>query len=384
MTTAEIIAIGTELLLGETIDTNTGFIARALRGVGVNLYRTQSIGDNNDRIATVMREALSRAEIVITTGGLGPTVDDPTREAAALASGRLLEFHPELWLQITNRISRYGRVPTENQKKQAFLPQNALVIQNSVGTAPAFILELGQRSLICLPGVPREMETLLLQDVIPYLQSHFNLTEVIQIRTLHVSGLGEGVIDELVGDLESLSNPTVGLAAHSGVVSVRITAKGHSASDCLVMLDDVETQLRQRLGENLFGMDSDTLEGVVLHIADQKGWTIASIEFQTGNALATRLSKTSESSYRGGADLSQLEISWVDSLEKEMSNRNSNVGLGLACISKNDEHKAQIQLITPSVNDQVDLKYGGHPENFLLWAVNNALDLLRRKMLNSK
>jgi nicotinamide-nucleotide amidase len=187
MPTAEIITIGTELLLGETVDTNTRFIARALRGLGVDLYRTQTVGDNAGRIAAAVAEAQQRADIVITTGGLGPTVDDPTRQAIAEAMGTTLEFQPELWKQIVGRIARYGRTPTENQKRQAYIPDGAIVIENPVGTAPAFIVETRRGAVITLPGVPREMETLLSDVVVPYLQKRFNLQEIIKIRTRHVS-----------------------------------------------------------------------------------------------------------------------------------------------------------------------------------------------------
>ena len=148
MPTAEIIAIGTELLLGETADTNTLYIARALRGLGIDLFRAQTIGDNAGRIAETVRLALERADIVITTGGLGPTVDDPTRQAIADSVGATLEFHPELWEQISARIARYGRTPTGNQKRQAFIPKDAIVIENPVGTAPAFIVEISSSSAI--------------------------------------------------------------------------------------------------------------------------------------------------------------------------------------------------------------------------------------------
>ena len=135
MPSAEIITIGTELLLGETADTNTRFIARTLRGLGVDLYRTQTVGDNAGRIAEAILQALERADIVITTGGLGPTVDDPTRQAVAEALGTELEFRPELWEQIVNRIGHYGRTPTENQKRQAYLPKGAIAIENPVAVS---------------------------------------------------------------------------------------------------------------------------------------------------------------------------------------------------------------------------------------------------------
>lgn len=141
MPSAEIITIGTEILLGEIVDTNTRFLARALRGLGVDLFRTVTIGDNAQRIAEAIQDSLRRADIVITTGGLGPTVDDPTREAVARAAGVETEFREELWEQVKAVIARYGRTPGENQKRQAVVPRGAIAIQNPVGTAPAFIVE---------------------------------------------------------------------------------------------------------------------------------------------------------------------------------------------------------------------------------------------------
>ena len=141
MPSAEIITIGTEILLGEIVDTNTRYIARVLRGMGVDLFRTITIGDNVERIAESIRNSMSRAEIVITTGGLGPTIDDPTREAVARAAGVELEFREDLWEQVVESISRYGRKPSENQKRQAYAPKGALGIKNPVGTAPCFIVE---------------------------------------------------------------------------------------------------------------------------------------------------------------------------------------------------------------------------------------------------
>ncbi|MFN2128415.1 MAG: competence/damage-inducible protein A, partial [Anaerolineales bacterium] len=195
MPTAEIITIGTELLLGETVDTNTRYIARALRDKGVDLFRTSTIGDNPDRIAEIIREGLQRADIIITTGGLGPTIDDPTRHAIALAIGVETEFRAELWDQIKERFKRYGRTPTENNKRQAFVPKGSIAIENTVGTAPAFICEIENRAIIALPGVPREMEHLMQVEVLPYLKNRFKLTGVIKSRVLHTSGVGESQID---------------------------------------------------------------------------------------------------------------------------------------------------------------------------------------------
>src|SRR6266542_3428317 len=228
MPSAEIITIGTEILLGEIVDTNTRYIAQTLRGMGVDLYRTITIGDNTERIAEAIRNSMKHAEIVITTGGLGPTIDDPTRDAVAKAAGVETEFREDLWQQVVATIARYGRTPSENQKRQAYVPKGSISVANPVGTAPCFIVETERNAVISLPGVPNEMEHILHESIIPYLQKRFNLDEVIKVRVLHCAGLGEGMIDEQITDLEMLSNPTIGLAAHTGVVDVRIAAKAKS------------------------------------------------------------------------------------------------------------------------------------------------------------
>src|SRR5512133_3101571 len=158
MTSAEIITIGTEILLGEIVDTNTRYLAHNLRSLGVDLYRTITIGDNEDRIADAIRESMARADIVITTGGLGPTIDDPTREAVAKAAGVETEFREYLWQQVVATIARYGRPPSENQKRQAYVPKGSIGVPNPVGTAPCFIVEINLNAVISLPGVPNEME----------------------------------------------------------------------------------------------------------------------------------------------------------------------------------------------------------------------------------
>ena len=228
MPSAEIVTIGTEILLGEIVDTNTRHIALALRDLGLDLFRTVTIGDNVERIAAAIRDSMQRTDIIITTGGLGPTVDDPTREAIARAAGLETEFSEELWQQVIETISRYGRKPSENQRRQAVIPKGAIPIRNPVGTAPAFIVETPRTTIISLPGVPHEMEHILHESVIPYLRKRYSLRQVIKVRVLHCAGLGEGTIDEKIGDLETLANPTVGLATHTGVVDVRIAAKAES------------------------------------------------------------------------------------------------------------------------------------------------------------
>ena len=259
MPSAEIITIGTEILLGEIVDTNTRFLARALRGLGVNLFRTVTIGDNSARITEAIQESMRRADIILTTGGLGPTVDDPTREAVARAAGVETEFREDLWEQVKAVIMRYGRVPGENQKRQAYIPQGAIAIENPVGTAPSFIVEFPREgktgAIISLPGVPQEMELLFHRSVAPYLQKKFDLRDVIKVRLLHTSGWSEASIDEKVEDFEQLANPTVGLAAHTGIVDIRIAAKAESEAEADRMILEVETTIRDRLGSAVYGAD---------------------------------------------------------------------------------------------------------------------------------
>ena len=292
MPSAEIITIGTEILLGEIVDTNTRHIALALRDLGLDLFRTVTIGDNVERIAAVIRESMQRTDVIITTGGLGPTVDDPTREAVAKAAGLETEFSEELWQQVVETISRYGRKPSENQRRQAVIPKGAIPVRNPVGTAPAFIVETPRTAIISLPGVPNEMEHILHESVIPYLQKRYELHQVIRVRVLHCAGLGEGTIDEKIGDLETLANPTVGLAAHTGVVDVRIAAKAENESIAVELIAGIERDLRQRLGSAVFGADDDRLETVALDAAARRGWTLVGVESGLQGMLAERLPRT--------------------------------------------------------------------------------------------
>jgi competence/damage-inducible protein CinA-like protein len=368
MTSAEIITIGTEILLGEIVDTNTRYLARNLRGLGVDLYRTITIGDNVERIASAIRESMERAEIVITTGGLGPTVDDPTREAVARAVGTEVEFREELWQQVVTTISRYGRTPSENQKRQAYVPQNAIAIPNPVGTAPAFIVETERNAVISLPGVPKEMEHLLHESVIPYLQKRFELRHIIKVRVLHTSGLGEGMVDEKIGDLETLSNPTVGLAAHNGVVDIRIAAKSETEAEADRMIAEVEQDLHTRLKGVIFGADDDTLEGVALAAADRRGWNVVSLERGLPDSMSRRLPNLTSLDLQPGSLMNELRAA----LKRDPAR---NAALGIACFV--DDMAAELGVITPRGEKSMRITYGGHPRNLPRWAFNNALNMLR-------
>lgn len=270
MTRAEIITIGTELLLGEIQDTKTHFLASQLRQLGIDLFRVTTVGDNTLRIADMIRESLSRADIIITTGGLGPTIDDPTRNAAALAFNVEMIFHAELWEKINDRFQARGVVPSENNRKQAYLPASAIAIDNPVGTAPAFYLWDQTKMVVCLPGVPAEMETIFLSSVIPILKEHFTLADIIKTKVLHTTGIGESEVDNLIADLETSENPTLGLSAHPANVDIRITAKAGTEEEADKMIESFEDLVIQRLPDVIFGVDTDTLQQKIAALAEEK------------------------------------------------------------------------------------------------------------------
>ncbi|HSF82672.1 MAG TPA: CinA family nicotinamide mononucleotide deamidase-related protein [Anaerolineales bacterium] len=378
MPSAEIITIGTEILLGEIVDTNARHLARTLRDIGVDLYRKTTVGDNVRRIAQVIQDALERCDIIITTGGLGPTVDDPTREAVALAVGLQTEFRPELWEQIQARFRRFNRQPTENNRRQAYVPQGAIAVENPVGTAPAFIVEHQGHAIIALPGVPREMEYLLQNVVLPYLRQKYQLSGLIKARVLHTAGAGESQIDDLIGDLEALSNPTVGLAAHSGQVDVRITAKAGSEAEADLLIQPLETAVRQRLGSWVYGADQETLEEIALRAVSHNGWQLAVVEAGLRGELLRRLAGV-PGPFLGGEILTDPpppeKLLAITSVCRQA--RGAEVGLGVAIYPGPEKQDVHLVIITPETSRQHTRPYGGPPENAPRWALHHSLDLIR-------
>jgi nicotinamide-nucleotide amidase len=289
---AEIVATGTELLLGELVDTNSAYIARRLREIGVNLYYKTTVGDNLERIARALEIALSRADVVITTGGLGPTVDDVTRDAVARVMQRPLVLDERQLARIEALFARWGRPMNPNNRRQAYLPQGAIAIDNAVGTAPGFIVEGPRGTVISIPGVPREMEYMMENAVLPYLRSRQEKPEVIVAKTLRTVGIGESAIDEQLDDLMRLSNPTVGLAAHAGQTDIRITAKADSEAMAQRMIAEVEAQVRARVGEYVYGEGQETVEEVTARLLASRGWRVAIAEGSATGLVARRLAAT--------------------------------------------------------------------------------------------
>jgi hypothetical protein len=269
---------------------------------------------------------------------------------------------------VVETISRYGRKPAENQKRQAVVPKGAIGVKNPVGTAPAFIVETERNAVISLPGVPNEMEHILHESVIPYLQKRFDLHSVIKVRVLHCSGLGEGMIDEKIGDLETLTNPTVGLAAHTGVVDVRITAKAESETEADQLIAQIENDVRSRLGTAVFGADEDSLEAVVLAAFAKRGWTLVAVELGLGGLLARHLPQTVSL-----PDLNPTDLK--DAVRTARTDFMADVALGV-CVFP-DERSAEMVMITAHGEKTHRITYGGPPRSLPKWAMNLALNWLR-------
>lgn len=388
---AEIITIGTEIVLGDIINTNAPYLARKLRAEGIEVRRTWSIGDDLEEIAAAVREAAHRAEIIITTGGLGPTVDDPTRDAVALAFGTPTEYHPELWQQVVDRFARFGRAPTENNRKQAYLPQGAVPIENPLGTAPAFLMEYaaarasaeGWRAggvLVALPGVPSEMEHLLEQAVLPYLREKFALNSVLLLRVIHTAGAGESQIDEKIAELETLTNPRVGLAAHSGQVDVRLVARAATVDEAQALIRPVEAEIRRRLGAWVYGADDETLEDQALRALAARGWHLAVVEGGIEGQLVQRFAREN-GVFRAGeiapTKFPSLEDLWASTAAYAAS-KQSEVGLGVSLSQTQQQPEILLALITPEEEKKLRVPYGGPPQLATKRAVNLGIDLLRK------
>ncbi|PKB64358.1 MAG: hypothetical protein BZY80_02885 [SAR202 cluster bacterium Io17-Chloro-G2] len=298
---AEIVAIGSELLLGQIVDTNSAWMAQRLAGVGVNLFYKTVVGDNPDRMLEITNRAMERSDLVITSGGLGPTQDDLTREVIARATNRELVMDPELLAQIEERFRRRGFIMTENNNRQALIPEGAIPVKNPNGTAPSFIVEDPRAVVYCLPGVPFEMKWLFDNELVPYLRGKFGLFDSIYSRVLKVSDLGESGVDDLVGHLIANSvNPTVGVLAHPGQVDVRITAKSATRKEADELIAPLEEEVRNLLDGHVFAVDEETMPQVIGRLLRARGLTVACYEGLTGGVIAQQLQDAGEELFLQG------------------------------------------------------------------------------------
>lgn len=295
----EVLAVGTELLIGQIVNGNAATIGRRLAEEGHDAHYQGVVGDNIGRIAEAISVALGRADAVIITGGLGPTQDDLTREGICLATGRPMEFVQDAAVHLRDRFERLGRSMPEANLRQAERPAGAEFLPNPKGTAPGLALRDDQGWVFALPGVPEEMEALLEKEVVPRLRTGGE--GIVKSRLIRTWGSSESTVAELLDDLYGSANPSIAFLASSGEIKIRITAKARTEADADGMIEPIERSVRERLGARVFGMDQDTIEVIVLRLLAERGWRLAAAESATGGMIAARITSVPGSSrvFRG-------------------------------------------------------------------------------------
>jgi nicotinamide-nucleotide amidase len=300
---AEVISVGTELLLGDILNTNAQFLAQQLAQLGIPHYYQTVVGDNILRIQKAVAIACERSRLLIFTGGLGPTPDDLTTETLADFFGVPLVERPEVLEDIAQKYARRGRQMPPSNRKQAFLPQDAMVLPNPTGSAPGMIWQpRSGLTILTFPGVPSEMKEMWQQTAVPYLISQGWGQEMIYSRTLRFWGIAESALAEKVSPFLDMQNPTVAPYAGNGEVRLRVSAKAATEAEALSLIAPVEKRLRAIGGQDLFGVDNDTLASVVGELLKAKGQTLAVAESCTGGGLGHLITTVSGSSayFRGG------------------------------------------------------------------------------------
>jgi nicotinamide-nucleotide amidase len=291
---AEVISIGTEILLGEIVDTNAAFIASRLPQFGIDMLYTSQVGDNPDRLSEIIDRAWKRSDIIFCTGGLGPTEDDLTRETIANALNETL-YQDEAQAEILRTFfqGRGGDMPERNLK-QAQLIKSARAIANPRGTAPGWWVERENKIIVVMPGPPSEMTRMWEHEVAPHLEQKAN--SILVSRTLKTSGIGEGTLDEMIGPLLHSTNPSIGVYARVDGVHVRISAKGENRQKALELIEPVEKKAREILGDSIWGSDDESLSGAIGRMLKDNNLTLGLMESATGGALASSLTDIDGSS----------------------------------------------------------------------------------------
>ncbi|TET67607.1 MAG: competence/damage-inducible protein A [Dehalococcoidia bacterium] len=315
---AEIISIGTELLLGEIVDTNTPFLADQLSSLGIDLYFTSAVGDNSARLAGVFRQAWQRSELVITTGGLGPTQDDITRDAIAGLLGEKPEVNEELKQHIVDFFARRGLEMPPSNIRQATLIPSAVAIPNPQGTAPGWWVEKEGRIIVAMPGPPGEMQFMWQNEVFPRLQKRTGA--IILSRMVKTFGMSEAKVDELLTDLTASTNPTLATYAKLDGIYLRIAAKAEKLEEAQEMISRREAEVRAILGDIVWGVDDETQESIVGQLLVAKGLSLAVVESFTGGFLTHTLASAPESQryFKGGLIATSDEVKVALGLESNL------------------------------------------------------------------
>ena len=319
---AEILCIGTELLLGNITNGNARWIAEQLAALGIAHHRQQVVGDNRERVIAAVREAAGRCRLLITTGGLGPTPDDLTTEAIAAAFATPLTERPEVWADIQAKLTSRGRPVTPSLRRQALLPEGAAVLPNATGSAPGMVWSpVPGFMILTFPGVPSEMQAMWSATAVPLLRRSGLAEGVFASRMLRFWGVSESSLAEQVADLLEQANPTVAPYAGAGEVKLRLTARAASAPEAEALLAPVEAEIRARSGMACFGSDDDSLASVVLQLLRRRGQSLAVAESCTGGGLGAALSAVPGASevFLGGV------IAYANAVKQELLNVPSGV-----------------------------------------------------------
>lgn len=292
---AEILSCGTELLLGHITDTNATYLAQSLTTLGIDLYFVSQVGDNQERIVETLRRAWERSELIIMTGGLGPTEDDLARESISTLLGETMQVDPKLEAHLRSMFATRNASMPERNLKQATLIPSAQTLLNPRGTAPGWWVEAEKHIIVAMPGVPREMYHMWEQEVIPRLSRYAG--GLIYTHILRVSGLGESTIEERLGSVIHSNNPTIATYAKSDAVDVRITAKAETREAAKRQVAEMEAQVQQILGHHIFGTAKDTLQGVIGKLLQARQQSLAVMESLTGGLLSSTITDAEGSSH---------------------------------------------------------------------------------------
>ncbi len=309
---AEILSCGTELLLGHITDTNATYLAQSLPTLGIDLYFVSQVGDNQGRIVETLRRAWERADLIIMTGGLGPTEDDLARESISALLGETMQVDSTLETELRDKFASMRATMPERNVKQATLIPSAQAIPNPVGTAPGWWVEKDNHIIVAMPGVPREMYRMWEDEVIPRLSSHTG--SVIFTRILRVAGLGESSVEEKLGALIHSTNPTLATYAKNDAIDVRVTAKAATQEEAVRQVDEMDVQVRQILGQAVFGTNKDTLASVIGDLMQSRNQSLGVMESLTGGLLSSTLTdvKSSSKHFIGGV------VSYSTDLKEQM------------------------------------------------------------------
>lgn len=295
--TAELISVGTELLLGNIVNTNAAYLSKKLADLGISCYHQCVVGDNEERLRRQIECSFSRSDLIILSGGLGPTEDDMTKEVTAAVMGKALYEDPHSRARIEDYFERAGRKPTDNNWKQALVPEDSIVIDNLNGTAPGLIIKGEEKAAILLPGPPQELIAMFEHDVLPWLSSF--QSEGLYSRMLKICGIGESRVEDCLKDIiDKQTNPTIAMYAKTGEVHIRLTAKAVDRKMADRLLDETYARIAERVGKYIYTInENETLEDVIVKMLKEKGFTLTTAESCTAGLLAGRIMNVPGASY---------------------------------------------------------------------------------------